>query len=315
MFAGLPFEQILVFTVPAIRMLVGVVKELFSSDDTSSMASWDEFFPLPQGDKKYWAVKLFRRSSSLVDDLFGPKYVLKQDELEAAKKCEEEESALHPGLHKVWFSRPIGLDKGTHYVLIVDNRKYELRNKKNVVYNTKRVEVLPLAKTHRNISDTEGYIGRYARSVRNLETDTEVSGRPGEETYNVILIGWTRNTHEEIDHLCKEHIDGWHYRLALKTRKGGNCQHFIRQIADAIVPENCRASAWSYFRNDVYGPFQKVEYNAERKIIIGRSRHYRLRSPLEVGREVYMLLQHIQYPTSPFKSGGRSVVYRMVSRY
>ncbi|KAK3613337.1 hypothetical protein LTR22_028192, partial [Elasticomyces elasticus] len=219
-----------------------------------------------------------------------------------------------------WFSRPIGLDKGTHYVLIVNNRKYELRNKKNVKYNTKRVEVLPLAQEQPNISDTERYIGRYASSIRNLETNAKVPKRPGEEAYNVILIGWTRNTEEEIDQLCKYNIKEWHYRLALRSKKGGNCQHFIRQIADVIVPGDCTASAWPYFRNDEYGPIQKFEYNAERKFILGKSilgksRYYRLRSPLEVGREVYMLLQHIQYPRSPFKSNEKRVVYRMASRY
>src|SRR4051794_13756039 len=58
---------------------------------------------------------------------------------------EKEQLTLHPELDKVFWSRPEGIDKVAHYVIIVNGNKYELRDvserhdRSQIAYRTARV--------------------------------------------------------------------------------------------------------------------------------------------------------------------------------
>ncbi|KAL3465245.1 hypothetical protein BJX64DRAFT_275342 [Aspergillus heterothallicus] len=213
-------------------------------------------------------------------EAFGSPYKVSAEEVEAALQTEQSEESRTLDMQQVWFSRPEGLDKRNHYVLIIGGSKYELRNKHKPRYNTDSIEV-------RHI-DSQRYQSRvrivrepHLCRLRNPRTNEDYDDR-----YNVFLIGWTNKAHVQIDAICKKTISNWRYRTIYQTNRGGNCQHFVRSVAEQIIAPEYRASAWPYFRNDVYGPIQKWQHNRAQEQFMGTLRTIYVDSPLGIAREL-----------------------------
>ncbi|KAI9932616.1 hypothetical protein MW887_008863 [Aspergillus wentii] len=234
----------------------------------------DGSFPSTVPPQKNLASRLYGKIPKRMENIiFGPAYNVEPEDIELALQHEMDELSMHLDMEPVWFSRPLGLDQGKHYVLVVNNQKYELRNRQHVRYNTDPINFEDCSEEELPVGQSYGHTWR----LRNTRTDADTG------LFDVLLIGWTNATHEEIDRFCKELIEGWKYRLVLRTKKGGNCQHFIQAIANSIIPTECRALAWSWFQHGSYGPLQKAQYDKMREDILESGKRFiQLRSILAV---------------------------------
>lgn len=167
------------------------------------------------------------------------KDAIKKHEADAKLKlflAKAEELRKYPGMTKVFWSRTVGMNKVSHYVLIVGDHKYELRD----------------AGGQRRKSDIA-----YATRLYVPPDDLSIFRR-----YSVYLIGWTNFTHEQINSICQRHAQEWRYSyLRSKIRgRGGNCQHFLRVVGDEIIADKAhRAMAWDWFRFDRISVAQQWE--------------------------------------------------------
>jgi hypothetical protein len=94
----------------------------------------------------YYARRLFPP----LNDNNGAQTMLHNSETEGrvqrAFMDESKELEMYPDMHKVFWSRPAGIDKVSHYVLLVNGHKYELkdvseaRDRSCVRYRTAEVE-------------------------------------------------------------------------------------------------------------------------------------------------------------------------------
>lgn len=193
-------------------------------------------------DGNYWARRLFPP----LDDSNGARVEIRRREreilVERAWANEERELKLFPEMHKVFWSRPASLDKVSHYVLLVNGHKYELRDvsaerdRSLIKYRTAKVN--------------------YSVPNRHTAWVKEVTDELRGGVYDLLLIGWTSLTHDQIDSICKEADKTWRYRLYWRGRQSGNCQHFVRVIADQVMSRKHRASNWGWFRYDRMGDIQ-----------------------------------------------------------
>lgn len=206
--------------------------------------SWD---PEPGNQ---WTQMLFpsyveeKRSRSAAETINLPT-IVSSSEVEEALRLEKEQLTQHPGYNKVFWSRPEGIDKASHYVLIVGAYKYELR------------DISP-AKDRSQV--------RYCASEIVCQHDgchralLSAPSKPDESAwYDILLVGWTRLSHEDIDRICSDLGRKWKYRLFWRGRNGGNCQHFLRAVGEQIIAPSMRASNWDWFRHDRMGPVQYAQ--------------------------------------------------------
>lgn len=94
----------------------------------------------------YYARRLFPP----LNDNNGAQTMLRNSETEKrvqrAFMDESKELEMYPDMHKVYWSRPTGIDKVSHYVLLVNGHKYELkdvseaRDRSRVRYRTAEVQ-------------------------------------------------------------------------------------------------------------------------------------------------------------------------------
>ncbi|KAM0703955.1 hypothetical protein Q7P35_008961 [Cladosporium inversicolor] len=310
--------------VNQIRLMVRMYRE-WKGD-----VPWDSdgpggFFAIPPGAKKSPAGSiLFGLSESPDQLLLGPKFKISKEDLKNAMDAERKELGQHLEMQQVFLSRPVGLDKGSHYVLIVGKRKYELRlhgsnqrsdrKKKGedcpqLRYNTDLVAVHPCEPDAvRKSLDTI-----HRRRLWNPNTQSYATN-----LFDVLLVGWTTGTAEEIDHICSTTIENWVYRRLINTDASGNCQNFVRIVADRICRKDVlasyppqrldqesdsrardyHASNWDWFMRDVYGPIQQAQYNRRRANFWENSNVplsiVRLRSPLEAGSEIIRFTARLQ---------------------
>ena len=151
------------------------------------------------------------------------------------QKRRSEESDTMPGSH-VWFSRYIHHGSLKHWVLIIDDTKYELR---------------------RNIST-----GKYVYNIAEWSIDQEkreaaLAERkiPDVDGYYVCLIGWTRLAADELRDTCEQVLRQFgSYNLLWN-----NCQDFLQRFADRIISR--KALDWSWFRENT-----KTEYQDSQKL-------------------------------------------------
>ncbi|KAH7096073.1 hypothetical protein FB567DRAFT_48644 [Paraphoma chrysanthemicola] len=286
------------------------------------------WFAVPPGAKKSPAGSiLFGLPESPDQLLLGPKFKISREELTDAVKAEQEELSRHPEMQNVFLSRPVGLDKKTHYVLVIGDRKYELRlhggdqnpnvekekDEPELRYNTDLVAIHTCEpKARERPLDTI-----HKRRLFNPKTQVYAKN-----DFDVLLVGWTTATAEEIDHICTNTMGKWVYRHFLNTSTSGNCQNFVRIVADQICrqdplapyapsspSQDCdaatqryHASNWDWFMHDVYGPIQQAQYNRRRANFWAESyvplSVVRLRSPLEAGNEIIRFMGRLQQWTS-----------------
>lgn len=197
-------------------------------------------------DNNYWARRLFPPLRDVAVNKVAIEARVAEQEAARAWKKEEEELTLHPEQHKVFWSRPMGIDKVSHYVLIVNGQKYELRDvserrdRSRIEYRTAKVAFAPPR--------------RHATVLSEPENPTSTRG-----VYDLLLIGWTAMTHQQIDAICSQVDRKWKYSIGFGGANSGNCQHFVRKVADEIIPKNRRAANWEWFRNDRMGPIQHLQ--------------------------------------------------------
>jgi hypothetical protein len=169
----------------------------------------------------------------------------REQRVERVWVAEEREMQMFPEMHKVFWSRPADIDKVSHYVLLVNGRKYELRDvsskhdRSAIQYRTSEVQYdIP---------------SRHAAWLR------ELGGQSRGGLYDLLLIGWTSLSHEQIDKICSEAGMTWKYRLYWRGWNAGNCQHFVRVVADQVIPRRYQASNWGWFRYDRMGVIQLAQ--------------------------------------------------------
>lgn len=136
----------------------------------------------------------------------------------------------------VYASQYASLGQINHHVIVIRNRKYELRkdNLAEAIYNT---NVCTIDHSQRNRAREMG------------------EATCGDDKFYIYLIGWTTKTHEKIDEICERILagpknEGWAYH-PLKR----NCQHYIRLVANDVVER--QAADWEYFFRGNATPYQQ----------------------------------------------------------
>jgi hypothetical protein len=164
-----------------------------------------------------------------------------EQEFRRARAARDTEELIQDRGSQVWFSRPAGIDSNAHFVLVINGHKYELRLNRSF----KKPYYYTAPATSIDISKRKVYLERAA----------QVFDAEHLKLYNVYLIGWTDMKHEEIDAVCREVIRGWTYhRIWIGPgKRRGNCQSYVRRVAERIIPKDKRAQDWRWFANSQYG--------------------------------------------------------------
>lgn len=122
----------------------------------------------------------------------------------------------------VWFSRHIFRGSWKHWIIIIDDVKYELRQN----HETERfyVNIVPCKLDHeqRDAARASKHFPEYC-------------------DHHVCLIGWTRLTAAEVKTCALEVGEGWDYNRFTK-----NCQHYLKLLADKILVEE-KAADYPWF--------------------------------------------------------------------
>ncbi|MCJ1334518.1 hypothetical protein MMC10_011230 [Thelotrema lepadinum] len=136
---------------------------------------------------------------------------------------------------RVWFSRHIERGRFKHWILIIKDVKYELRQNHSSKDFYVNVAPCPLDLERRNAA---------IKKVKFPEYDG----------HYVCLIGWTRKQHDELQSIAKEVGNDWDY-----SRIKNNCQHYLQRFSDRIL-ETEKAADYSWFRENT-----RTEYQNNRK--------------------------------------------------
>ncbi|KAJ6442947.1 hypothetical protein O9K51_04126 [Purpureocillium lavendulum] len=197
-------------------------------------------------DDNYFARRLFPPLRDIAVKRMTAQVRVAQSRAEAAWEQERRELEMHSEWHQVFWSRPIGIDKVSHYVLIVNGHKYELRD---VSRRHDRSQI-----RYRTAGVAFDRLGGHAAVLSEPGNPAQPLG-----VYNLLLIGWTTMSHEQIHGVCRQVDRKWKYSFGFGGTSSGNCQHFTRKVADEILPKDFRASNWDWFRHDKMGPIQALQ--------------------------------------------------------
>jgi len=125
----------------------------------------------------------------------------------------------------VWFSRHIGQGRWKHWIIIIEDVKYELRQ---------------------NHETGEFYVN-IARCLLDHERREAARTKklfPEYDNYHVCLIGWTRMKPTELETSAREVGEGWDY-----NKITNNCQHYLKLFADKILVEE-KAVDYPWFQEN-----------------------------------------------------------------
>ncbi|KAI0182610.1 hypothetical protein EV127DRAFT_449180 [Xylaria flabelliformis] len=155
-----------------------------------------------------------------------------QMRLEVEKRIAEEDDTAKG--HRIWFSRYVQSGGFKHWVLIIEDTKYELRR-----------------------DDSNG---KYKANIASWTIDKEkreaaIAERkvPHVDGYYVCLIGWTKKAPQELKNICDEVIAQFgKYNIVWN-----NCQDFLQTFADRIISE--KALDWSWFRENTKTEYQEAQ--------------------------------------------------------
>lgn len=123
----------------------------------------------------------------------------------------------------VWFSRHIQRGRFNHWILIINDTKYELRQNKQ---------------------DDQFYVNVAACELdhERREAALHKQGFPEYDGHYVCLIGWTQKSKDEITRIAQQVGRGCDY-----SKFTNNCQHYLRLLADQIlVHEKAADYPWFY---------------------------------------------------------------------
>ena len=137
---------------------------------------------------------------------------------------------------RVWFSRHIERGRFHHWILIINDVKYELRQNKA----------------------TKSYFVNIASCVVDEErrkAALEFSKFPEYDGHYVCLIGWTRKGSDDLQSIAHQVGDDWDY-----SKMTNNCQHFLQLFSDRIL-ESDKAADYAWFRENT-----RTEYQNSKKV-------------------------------------------------
>lgn len=144
-----------------------------------------------------------------------------EPEISLREKQEQDQSRGR----NVWFSRHIKQGSWKHWIIIIDNVKYELRQN----------------------HETRGFyvnIAPYLIDHERRKTAREETYFPEYDDYHVCLIGWTKMKPTELETSAREVGEGWDY-----NKITNNCQHYLKLLADKILVEE-KAADYPWFQEN-----------------------------------------------------------------
>jgi len=173
-------------------------------------------------------------------------------EFQAARTARDAEELIKDRGSQVWFGRPVGSSSFVHLVIIVDGQKYELRmnhDDKKPYFNTAPATKLDIKEL-----------------VVYLEHTPQIWDSEHNKLFSVYLIGWTNKSHEDIDAICREMIEGWKYHRYLfgLGKKSGDFRECLRLLAYQIIPRDRRALDWAWFER---GEYSMTEREIEEEVV------------------------------------------------
>ncbi|KAI1178012.1 hypothetical protein F4777DRAFT_158099 [Nemania sp. FL0916] len=153
-----------------------------------------------------------------------------QAEVEKRKAQEDNLTKGKP----IWFSRYVENGRFKHWVLVIDDTKYELRRDDSNGRYTANVAPWTIDKEKREAAIAE-------RKMPNVDG------------YYVCLIGWTRKEPQELAMICDEVMTQFgRYNIVWN-----NCQDFLKTFADRVISE--KALDWSWFRDNTKTHYQETQ--------------------------------------------------------
>lgn len=151
------------------------------------------------------------------------------------EKRKAQENDTSPGSH-VWFSRYVQQGRLKHWVLVIDNTKYELRR--------------------------DSTTGKFVANVAPWTIDQEKREAalaelkiPAVDGYYICLIGWTQIGSDQLKSISDQVMS----QFGRYNMLWNNCQDFLQQFADRIISQ--KALDWPWFREH-----SKTEYQANQKL-------------------------------------------------
>ncbi|ETS78721.1 hypothetical protein PFICI_08574 [Pestalotiopsis fici W106-1] len=177
------------------------------------------------------------RFRAKVNPFYRAQYKAYQNRLQAeVEKRNIEERDTTKGT-PVWFSRHIYHGALQHWVMYINETKYELRR------------------------DIES--GTYRHNIQNVDWDIKREKReaalqkkqiPDVDGFYICLIGWTRLSEDVLEEKCRTLMQNEFDEYNLFWN---NCQHFLKQFADKII--STKALDWAWFRENTKTEYQNCQ--------------------------------------------------------
>ncbi|KAI0970403.1 hypothetical protein F4678DRAFT_436709 [Xylaria arbuscula] len=147
------------------------------------------------------------------------------------RKAQEEDTTKGK---QIWFSRYVEYGRFKHWVLVIEDTKYELRRDDSSGKYTANVASCTIDKEKREAAIAEGKI-------------------PHVDGYYICLIGWTIKQPQELKQICDEVMAQFgKYNLVFN-----NCQNFLKTFAGRVISE--MALDWSWFHENTKTEYQETQ--------------------------------------------------------
>jgi hypothetical protein len=147
------------------------------------------------------------------------------------RKAQEEDTTK--GRH-VWFSRYVEGGRFKHWVLAIEDTKYELRRDQTTKKYTANVAPWSIDKERREAALAKQHV-------------------PDVDGYYICLIGWTQKQPHELKKICDQVMAEFgSYNIVFN-----NCQKFLKTFADRVISET--ALDWPWFRENTKTEYQETQ--------------------------------------------------------
>ncbi|KAF2963786.1 hypothetical protein GQX73_g9786 [Xylaria multiplex] len=158
----------------------------------------------------------------------------KEAKLESeVKKRKAQEDDTTKG-KQIWFSRYVQNGRFKHWVLVIEDTKYELRRDDSSGNYTANIASWTIDKEKREAAIAE-------------QKQPHING------YYVCLVGWTTKQPQELKQICEEVMSQFgKYNLVFN-----NCQNFLKTFADRVISE--AALDWAWFRENTKTEYQETQ--------------------------------------------------------
>ncbi|KAI1196297.1 hypothetical protein F5X97DRAFT_325578 [Nemania serpens] len=147
------------------------------------------------------------------------------------RKAEEDDTTKGK---QIWFSRYVQNGRFKHWVIVIEDNKYELRRDDSSGEYTANVASWTIDKEKRAAAIAERKM-------------------PDVDGYYICLVGWTKRQPQELKMICDEVMAEFgRYNIVWN-----NCQNFLQTFADRIISE--KAMDWSWFRENTKTEYQEAQ--------------------------------------------------------